>query len=326
MTGLDEFVMDTVFLSESEIAIRVAQIILGTFVVLAVTISLIHRFRDVEHTYPKKDEGNKTTWKPLWVRLATLMVLTLLVFVSAWWSAISFSIVISIILILCLAEYHRFTERSGTSPLRFYSYPGILFLIAGTISMGSQGMLIGLTAAILIFLLSLLTGYRNPDRIHQVGIGLFGVLYIGMLGAYMILIRHLPQGFGWVAFLLFVVQMADGLALLGGLAFGRHKLAPLLSPGKTWEGTVVGMLGAVLGGWLLSFAVPGVHTGLLLLMAALLGIAAFIGDLVASAMKRIAGIKDFGTLLPGHGGILDRLDSYLVAAPTAWLLIRFWSP
>jgi phosphatidate cytidylyltransferase len=156
---------------------------------------------------------------------------------------------------------------------------------------------------------------------HRVGSTMTGVGYVAVLGAFLVLLRR-DAGFGAVVFLVGVIQVADVSALLGGIAIGRHRLAPTLSPGKTWEGTIVGLAGGIAGALLFRFALPNYSTAAVFATGAALAVLALTGDLVASGFKREAGVKDFGRLLPGHGGILDRFDGCLLAAPVAWLILR----
>jgi phosphatidate cytidylyltransferase len=135
------------------------------------------------------------------------------------------------------------------------------------------------------------------------------------------------------------VWAGDIFALYIGKSFGRRQLAPRLSPNKTWEGAVASVVGSILCGMALYFAgqhlastrdFTALHIGFpawqMVFLAIALNIAAQFGDLLESALKRGAGVKDSGTLLPGHGGILDRIDALLLAAPVLWyfLLIRDW--
>ena len=129
------------------------------------------------------------------------------------------------------------------------------------------------------------------------------------------------------------VWAGDIAALYIGRTFGRHKLAPRLSPGKTWEGSIASIAGSILAAAILVYISDlltargnlTVHITeplwQTLLLAAILNIAAQLGDLLESAVKRGAGVKDSGTMLPGHGGILDRIDALLLAAPVLWFAL-----
>jgi phosphatidate cytidylyltransferase len=165
-----------------------------------------------------------------------------------------------------------------------------------------------------------------PDTAYSV----FCLMYVGATLTTLPLISAMQNGPALLLFLFFVVWSGDIAALYVGRSIGRHKLAPSISPNKTWEGSVGSILGSVLVGVGLVFlsiqlsrrgmdwiAYPG-QLGRWIFLAVLLNLAAQIGDLVESAVKRGAGVKDSGTLLPGHGGMLDRIDALLLAAPVLW--------
>jgi CDP-diglyceride synthetase len=187
---------------------------------------------------------------------------------------------------------------------------------------------------------------RNPIR--NVGATILGIGYIGLLFPFLVLLRWTwdaerlatfstrqpPPGDAgaWVVLLvLLVIWAGDSAAYFGGRAWGRHKCAPAISPNKTSEGVLCGLAASALIG-ALAWA-PG-HRGASIpalwsvgaAFGLLVGAAGQIGDLVESAMKRELDIKDFGTLLPGHGGVLDRFDSLLFAAPTAYALLAYVWP
>ena len=121
--------------------------------------------------------------------------------------------------------------------------------------------------------------------------------------------------------ILILIWIADIAAYFAGHAFGRHKLAPAISPGKTWEGAAAGLVGALAWAIICGTMSGGISWGPYLAAAALIGAISIVGDLFESAAKRQAGVKDSGTLLPGHGGILDRIDSMTAALPVAALLL-----
>ena len=162
------------------------------------------------------------------------------------------------------------------------------------------------------------------DALVSVAPGLSGLIYCCILFSFLIRIRETPgiQGSAWLVILFVVIGLGDAGAYYGGRAFGRHPLAPRISPKKTIEGAVAGLLtsvavGIALGLWLVKASWPW-----LALISAAAAIAGQIGDLAESALKRSAGVKDSSSILPGHGGVLDRLDSLLFAAPVFYWLIR----
>jgi phosphatidate cytidylyltransferase len=145
------------------------------------------------------------------------------------------------------------------------------------------------------------------------------------------MLRAQSNGPSLLAFLFLTVWAGDTVAMYTGRAFGKHKLAPNLSPNKTWEGAIGSILGAVaIAGILLALSSYLAQWNSVklsfadevwwywLVLAAVVNVAAQVGDLAESALKRSAGVKDSGTLLPGHGGILDRIDALLLAAPVLW--------
>jgi len=178
-------------------------------------------------------------------------------------------------------------------------------------------------------------GFRAPlDRVlPDTAQGLFGLIYIAYPLTLIPILWKQEDGIALILFLLLCVWTGDIAALYIGRAFGRHKLAPRLSPGKTWEGSIASIAGSVLiagllvyisdvltarGNLILHISEPIWQT---LLLAAILNVAAQLGDLLESAIKRGAGVKDSGTMLPGHGGILDRIDALLLAAPVLWFAL-----
>ena len=139
--------------------------------------------------------------------------------------------------------------------------------------------------------------------------------------AHVALVAVGPNGFGRVLFLYALVEMNDVFALLGGRLLGRHRPWPTLSPNKTIEGAAIGLLASLAAALAFGFAVPELGLAHRLALGLVVGLAVPAGDLVASAIKRAAGIKDYGALVPGSGGVLDVYDSLVVAAPIFYLLL-----
>jgi phosphatidate cytidylyltransferase len=178
-------------------------------------------------------------------------------------------------------------------------------------------------------------GFRSPlvQVLPDTAQGLFGLIYIAYPLTLLPLLWKQEDGPALVLFLMVCVWAGDIAALYIGRAFGKRKLAPRLSPGKTWVGSIASIAGSMLaagiviviadtltarGNTLLHISEPLWQS---LLLAAILNIAAQLGDLLESAIKRGAGVKDSGTMLPGHGGILDRIDALLLAAPVLWFIL-----
>jgi len=178
-------------------------------------------------------------------------------------------------------------------------------------------------------------GFRSPliQVLPDTAQGLFGLIYIAYPLTLVPLLWKQEDGPALVLFLMASVWAGDIAALYIGRAFGKRKLAPRLSPGKTWLGSIASVAGSMLAAGIvivISNALTARGNTLLhisqplwqsLLLAAILNIAAQLGDLLESAIKRGAGVKDSGTMLPGHGGILDRIDALLLAAPVLWFIL-----
>lgn len=178
-------------------------------------------------------------------------------------------------------------------------------------------------------------GFRSPliQVLPDTAQGIFGLIYIAYPLTLIPLLWKKEDGTALVVFLMVSVWVGDIAALYIGRRFGRHKLAPRLSPGKTWEGSAASIVGSVAAATLVIYIgdVLSSRGNLILhtsqpmwqsiLLAAVLNVAAQLGDLLESAIKRGAGVKDSGTMLPGHGGILDRIDALLLATPILWFVL-----
>jgi phosphatidate cytidylyltransferase len=149
-----------------------------------------------------------------------------------------------------------------------------------------------------------------------------GLVYPSTFGAYLLLLGRAQSGFGLIAFLIGVIELNDSAAMLGGLLIGGPKIWPRLSPKKTIAGSGLGLCAAVGGAAALGFAVPMLALPQVLGGGLLIGIAGQTGDLVASAIKRTAGVKNFAALVPDQGGILDIYDALIFTAPWFWLYLR----
>ncbi len=208
---------------------------------------------------------------------------------------------------LAVLTFSLLSVDPGFEELEFYQ--GETGIIISLIVLIALGLIAGLTA----------TGSRRKTM----GIVIFAGLYIGFLGSKLVALRDLNDGFLLVLATLLVVWASDSAAYFIGRKWGSHKLAPNVSPNKSVEGAVAGLIGASVFA-VATFAIaPGVITPLAAAgFGLVVGIAAQLGDLFESAIKRSLNVKDSGNLLPGHGGILDRIDSLLFAGASAYYF--FW--
>lgn len=219
---------------------------------------------------------------------------------------------VGVALLIAGWEYQRLMASTGLRP-----QPGwiALLIIAFVIAPLFPSLALAEIALTVVPSLALVWQWLvrpSPHPTAEWGLSLAGGLYLGWLGHFLVLLRLPadPVGRLWTAFALLVTWAADSGAYLVGSRWGRHRIIPRLSPGKTWEGYLGGWMIAVAVGTILAwlfFGQPG-HGAVL---GGLIGSLSILGDLSVSMMKRDAGVKDSGHLIPGHGGVLDRIDSLL---------------
>lgn len=246
-------------------------------------------------------------------RLATAAVgLPLLLWLVGWGPAWLFSFTFFLLTVAALREYFAMVF-SDNPRARIY---GMLFgaALAATVMVmpaSQSGLWINLLLLVL-FTSALGSGQPLSERLSRIGWTLLGGLYIGLLVPQIALLFQLAEGRAWVAFVLVVIMAGDSAAYFLGKHFGKRKLAPVLSPSKTVEGAFGYLLGSVVIG-VVAWTVLALPAGLMeiILLSLILSILGQLGDLFESQLKRAFTVKDSGELLPGHGGVLDRLDSLI---------------
>lgn len=185
---------------------------------------------------------------------------------------------------------------------------------------GPLGLQIGLTVAVFGFAILLLFRFQDLKQVvHDLSLLLLGLLYVPLLLGHLALLHQLPWGREWVFLVLLIVMAGDTGAYFTGVSIGCRKLYPAISPNKSIEGALGGLVGSLLGALLAKFwffAALGYFDCVILGLG--LGVLGQLGDLFESMLKRSFGVKDSGALIPGHGGILDRLDSLVFAFPPAY--------
>jgi phosphatidate cytidylyltransferase len=185
-----------------------------------------------------------------------------------------------------------------------------------------------LTIAVLVLIFCLFSLLRINDikvAAGETALFLLGVLYIPLLLSHLVLLREMPLGVQWIFLLLVIVMAGDTAAFYVGSSLGKRKLYPLVSPNKSIEGMFGGLAGSVAGAFLARATFfPQLTPVDCVATALFVGLLGQLGDLFESLLKRSCGVKDSGTIFPGHGGMLDRLDSVLFAAPTLYIYVKYF--
>jgi phosphatidate cytidylyltransferase len=239
-------------------------------------------------------------------------------------SALLFSSFIAVVSLFALYEYFQivFSDKKSSvwSPISLWGGFCGLLIISSAYTVSFQLMLGAVVLnSVGASVLSMMRYKTDPGILKDVKREIQGVIYIPLSLAFIVLLRNDPHGVAWIFLLLFIVFAGDVGAFYAGKFFGRHKLSPSISPGKTIEGSIGGMILCVIVGYVfVRLFLPHLTHAIIFLLFVFINIIAQIGDLFESELKRTAGIKDSGNILPGHGGILDRIDALLFAAPVAY--------
>lgn len=226
-------------------------------------------------------------------------------------------------------EYSRLFSRSEYRPVSSVLVAGVVLLVLARKVFQFSGSDIFFSALVLLVMGIYVIQFEKHENNSALdfNITLGGVLYLGWLGAYFISLRELPNGLWWVLLVLPTCWMADGAAYFIGSRFGKHKMTQHVSPKKSWEGyfggIVFGALGCLLLAGLWHLVAPDITPLKGLILGVVISVISPLGDLGESMLKRGFGVKDTSRLLPGHGGMMDRIDSWLWAATISYYLILF---
>lgn len=283
-------------------------------------------FEDVSGTRTESEESleayEQAASSDLTMRIASAMVIfgvflgSLLL--GGWW----FTGFVIILMIVSVGELYANMRTRGFRPMALFGIIGVVLIgvgahNSGVLAVGGWAALV----TVLTILFYTLAPRRNP--VENASVTILGMAWVGML-AFAIPVARGPRPVAFIMFVVLVVALNDIGAYFIGRSFGRRKLAPEVSPKKTVEGFVGGLIvGAITASVLVTFPAwetIGLANGLA--AAAVVGVFSPLGDLVESMVKRSIGVKDMGSVLPGHGGMLDRIDGFLFAVPAIYFLFR----
>jgi phosphatidate cytidylyltransferase len=285
-------------------------------------------------------------------RIATAVVLIPIVLALILRAPVGvLAIVTAVVALLTVSEFLQLTQRYGVEPMPLptYIYTALFFLTLAAsggetalLSTGRFLVMLGFAAALapFIFLTRAMRGQDLRSGYPAAAASVFAFTYIALPLGMLVQLRQIWAGAFYLMYLLLVVWAGDIFAYFVGKAIGRHLMSSRVSPQKTWEGAIASVVASVVVGWLIFSHAEQISSALLgwgliqrpdglyglevppmgpvIVLTIVLNIAAQLGDLVESLIKRGAGVKDSGAILPGHGGMLDRIDALLFAAPVLW--------
>ncbi len=259
--------------------------------------------------------------------------------VSIWliiWGVLPFALEVLFLALVGLSEFYSLAERKGVRPSRIVGFSAVFSLLILAVANKEEYV----SALMVGFVMIAMLGYLFRRGFHvssflDVGVTVVGFIYLGWFFCYIIFLRKIggppfyvfglpiDRGAGFVLLLIFANHFADIGAFAVGKLMGKHKLAPHISPNKTVEGAIGGILGSI-GGAFLMGGLLGIHWADLVTVGLLCGLFALLGDLWESVLKRDVNVKDAGVLIAGHGGVIDRFDSLLFSTPIFYFYIKYF--
>lgn len=286
------------------------------------------QYHEWEHHVREANERiDQAAGRPLWQAVAVGLGLGGVFLVALFVSPLLFGLFAGVLLVFAVFELVGAMRLSGSRLSRTMLSLISLAMLAGVYFYGGDGLFATLFAGIVLVALGrvalMVRSSARATAARDIQQGWFVLMYLPFMGSAALALRLTEGGAWWIFAIIIIVVSVDTSAYAVGRSLGRHKLAPTISPGKTWEG----LAGAAVAG-----AIAGVATGLWmigvgpwwgLMIGLIIALTATLGDLLESFIKRELGVKDMSSVLPGHGGILDRLDSALPSLAVGYLLYQF---
>ncbi len=275
----------------------------------------------------------------LGTRMMSAFFALLILFIVVFTGTYVFGTAIFLVSILCLFEFYSALQNVNYHPIKWVGYLSTLLLVYITFQdcfnfNVSPSMLFNYMFLLMFIGFAVMSLYiiffNGKTNLCDIAMTIFGIIYISFLMSFVILTRNLYYGLDFLWIVLFGAWGTDSFAYFAGVYLGENKILPAISPKKTLEGAIGGIIGCTilttLYGWILikyGFIRP-TYLYHFIILGCLNGIISQVGDWFASAIKRFTKVKDFGSIMPGHGGVLDRFDSVLFVAPVVYLYVSFF--
>jgi phosphatidate cytidylyltransferase len=256
-------------------------------------------------------------------RILTAVVGLPLLIAVIWFGEPWFTILIAVMAALASFEFYRMAGGLRVQPITYFGIAWVLLLIVSPHCLYPQTLPILITSAIVVSLIWLLFRRPRDQAFASWAWTMAGILYIGWMLSYWVQLRSLEGGKELVFLAMFTTFASDTSAFFIGRTWGKHALAPAISSGKTWEGAIGGLLSSIVASLIISviFILPFSYWQIAL-VGLIISVFAQFGDLVESLLKRNTGVKDAGKLMPGHGGILDRVDSLIFTGVIVYYFVE----
>lgn len=266
-------------------------------------------------------DGRKPAGRDLPLAIASGVLLAGVLIGTLVWDPIALLVLVAAVIVVAMLELDVAFRSTGVRPATPVAVGAGLVMLFGAYAAGSAAQLLGLVLLLFGAVLWTVVGTGRDQVLATVAATLLIGLWVPFLGSHLGLLVARDHG-EWIVLAVIALTVSNDIGAYGfGWAFGRRKLAPRISPAKSWEGAAGGLLTVLVLAGLITARLPGFDLTTALLLGAAVVPAAVVGDLAESLVKRALGVKDLGRILPGHGGMMDRVDSIIFALPAAHLLL-----
>ena len=264
------------------------------------------------------------------IRGITILITAPVVIACTYFGGVPFLLLVLALSMVAVNEFYNLMMKKGFAPAYFIgNFITASFIIFAYYALKKDWepahSAILTLAAIGAFIAGVFLK-REKDTIIDIAVTIMGMIYVGWFFSYLMFVRSLTEHGGYLFFLMFTIWAMDITAYLAGKMFGKTLLVPSISPKKTWEGAIAGFIVCLIAAWIFS-ETAGLKMGEALVLGAIIGVVGQFSDLIESLIKRDAGVKDSSNIVPGHGGVLDRIDSFVLTAPImyyyiVWVVLR----